>query len=246
MPRRSNRRTLLVSAIGVLLFFSLSLNGFAKKRKAPPGGQLAVVIDERLAALRAAPDPGSRLLSRLGRERVVSIRGSSRSRDGLLFYRVAVTRRSSGWLQSDAVAASWRAGDDQRLFDLIDDSDEFERIARAKIFLDVFPHSPLRPKVLLLYGDAAEEAAKKLSRDAARRFEKTELPSNAAPEFSYFLNFNGLDRYNRQGVTFTFDREKKQFHYDGAAWREIIHRFPNSAEAAEARKRLEGLTPQKP
>ena len=38
-----------------------------------------------------------------------------------------------------------------------------------------------------------------------------------------------------------FDRASKQFHYDGAAWREIIRRYPNSPEAAEARKRLEGL-----
>jgi hypothetical protein len=144
------------------------------------------------------------------------------------------------------VAAPWRAGDDQRLFHLIDDSDEFERIARARIFLDVFPRSPLRSQVLLLYGNAAEEAANKLSRDAARRFEKKELPSDAAPEYSYFLNFNGLDRYNRQGVTFTFDREKKQFHYDGAAWREILRRFPNTPEAAEARKGLEALTSRKP
>jgi len=49
-----------------------------------------------------------------------------------------------------------------------------------------------------------------------------------------------LDRYNRQGVLFTFDRDVKRFHYDGAAWREIVQRYPNSAEADEARKKLEG------
>jgi hypothetical protein len=45
---------------------------------------------------------------------------------------------------------------------------------------------------------------------------------------------------NRQGVLFTFDRDVKRFHYDGAAWREIVQRYPNSAEADEARKKLEG------
>ncbi len=96
--------------------------------------------------------------------------------------------------------------------------------------------------MLLIYGDAAEEAAAKLSREADRRFEKRELPAGGAPEFSYFLNYSGLDRYNRQGVTFTFDRAAKKFHYDGAAWREIVQRHPNSPEAAGARQRLDAQT----
>lgn len=214
-------------------------NATAKKQRVPPGGHVAVVADERLAALRSVPEPSARLLRRLSRGRFVSIRGASRSRDGLVFYHVAVTRRTSGWLQSDAVVASWRPGDDQRLLRLIDGADEFDRVARARVFLDAFPRSSLRPQVLLIYGDAAEEAAAKLSREAERRFEKRELPAGGAPEFSYYLNYSGLDRYNRQSVTFTFDRAAKKFHYDGAAWREILKRYPNSPEAEEARKRLE-------
>jgi hypothetical protein len=211
----------------------------AQKQRIPPGGHLAVVADERLAALRSVPEPSARLLRRLSRGRFVSIRGASRSREGLVFYRVVVTRRTSGWLQSEAVIASWRPGDDQRLLGLIDGADEFDRVARARVFLDAFPRSPLRSRVLLIFGDAAEEAAAKLSREAERRFEKRELPAGGAPEFSYYLNYSGLDRYNRQGVTFTFDRAAKRFHYDGAAWREIMQRHPKSLEAAEARKRLE-------
>jgi hypothetical protein len=156
----------------------------------------------------------------------------------LLFYHVAITRRTAGWLQSDALVSSWRAGDDERLAALLDGADEFDRVARARIFLDSFPRSPLRPKVLLILGDAAEEAAVKLSREAERRFERHELPSVGAPEFSYYLNYSGLDRYNRQGVTFTFDRTAKRFHYEGWAWREILRRYPNGALAAEAKKRL--------
>ena len=211
----------------------------AQKLRAPPGGHVAVVADERLAALRSVPEPSARLLRRLSRGRLVSIRGASRSRDGLVFYHVAVTRRTSGWLQSEAVIASWRSGDDRRLLRLIGGADEFDRVARARIFLDAFQRSSLRPRVLLIFGDAAEEAAAKLSREAERRFEKRELPADGAPEFSYYLNYSGLDRYNRQGVTFTFDRSAKQFHYDGAAWREIIQRYPNSPEAVEGKKRLE-------
>jgi len=94
---------------------------------------------------------------------------------------------------------------------------------------------------LLGLGDAAEEAAAQLTREATRRFERREIPTDGAPDFSYYLNYNGLDRYNRQGVTFTFDREKKQFHYDGAAWREIVRKYQKSPEATEAAKRLEKL-----
>ena len=114
-------------------------------------------------------------------------------------------------------------------------------MARAKIFLDLFPRSALRPKVLLIYGDAAEEAPVKLSREAERRFERRELPNGGAPEYSYYLNSSSLDRYNRQGVTFTFDRTAKHFHYEGGAWREIMRRYPASPEAGEAKTRLTQL-----
>ena len=235
-PGLSSRRWILLFLNTVLL--SLCVSAQAQKPRIPLGGHLAVIADERLAALRSTPEPSARLLRRLSRGRFVSIRGASRSRDGLLFYRVAVTRRTSGWLQSDAVVSSWRSGDDDRLVRLLEGADEFERVARAKIFLDLFPRSPLRPKVLLIYGDAAEEAAAKMSREAERRFERRELPAGGAPEFSYYLNYSSLDRFNRQGVTFTFDRNNKKFHYEGWAWREIVRRYQNSAEAAEAQKRL--------
>jgi hypothetical protein len=218
-----------------------AFSALAQKPRVPPGGHLAVIADERLAALRAAPDLSARLLRRMSRGHFVSIRGSGRSRDGLLFYQVAVTRRTSGWLQSEALISSWRAGDDGRLARLLESADEFDRVARAKIFLDLFPRSPLRPKVLLIYGDAAEEAAPKLSREAERRFERRDLPAGGAPEFSYYLNSSSLDRYNRQGVTFSFDRATKHFHYEGWAWREIVRRYPASPEASEARKRLTHL-----
>ncbi len=224
-----------------IILSSFAVSTYAQKPRVPPGGHLAIVADERLAALRSSPDASARLVRRVSRGRFVSIRGSSRSRDGLLFFHVFVTRRTSGWLQSDAVIASWREGDDDRLVQLLNGADEFERVARARIFLDAFARSPLRARVLLAYGDAAEEAAAKLSREAERRFERRELPTAGAPEFSYYLNYSGLDRYNRQGVTFNFDRTTKQFHYEGWAWREIVRRYPNSSQADAARMRLEKL-----
>jgi len=240
-PGHASQKWPLLFLNTLLLFLFASAQ--AQKPRLPPGGHLAVIADERLAALRSAPDPSARLLRRISRGRFVSIRGASRTRDGLLFYQVLVTRRTTGWLQSEAVVSAWRSGDDDRLVRLLEGGDEFERVARAKIFLNLFPRSPLRPKVLLIYGDAAEEAAAKLSREAERRFERRELPAGGAPEFSYYLNYSSLDRYNRQGIIFTFDRDRKRFHYEGWAWREIVRRYPNSAEALNARKRLDELAP---
>ncbi|HET9479850.1 MAG TPA: hypothetical protein VFO72_10925 [Pyrinomonadaceae bacterium] len=210
----------------------------AQPRKPPAGGRLAVVVDERLAALRGTPQLCGRLVRRLSRGRMIAIRGSKTTAEGVVFFLVNVTRRTRGWIQREAVVAVGRAGEDRRLLELINASYGFDRTARARIFLDYFPRSPLRPRVLLLLGNAAEEQAAELSREAARRLNAT---MGSAPEFSYFLNYSGLDRYNRQRVGFVFDRATRRFHYDGAAWRELVRRYPNSAEAAEARQHLDEL-----
>jgi hypothetical protein len=167
-----------------------------------------------------------------------------------VFFLVNVTSRTHGWIQREAVVSAARAGDDRRLLDLINASSGFDRAVRARIFLDQFPRSPLRPQVLLLLGNAAEEQAAKLSREATQRLKDisnaAEDPGRVAfrtstPEFTYFLNYSGLDRYNRQRILFVFDRTSKRLHYDGAAWRELTRRYPNSPEAVEARKRLAEL-----
>jgi hypothetical protein len=210
----------------------------AQKQKAPPGGRLAVVVDERLSALRSTPELTGKLVRRIGRGRLVAIRAVKTSRDGIVFYLVNVSSRTHGWIQREALTSPTNSGDDQRLLTLIKSSSDFVRIVRARIFLNYFSRSPMRPVVLLLLGDASEQASDKLTREAARRM--TDNPS--AKEFSYFLNYTGLDRYNRQGVTFLFDQKSKRLHYDGWAWREIIRRYPHSPEAHTARVRLEELS----
>lgn len=217
---------------------ALGVPAQANKRRAPAGGQRAIVVDERLAALRAEPSLTAPLVQRLGRGRLVAVMGAPRVRDGISFYRVAVTSRTRGWLQADSLVTSLRAHDDARLLRLIQASDDFERIARARIFLDEFPRSPLRPTVLLLMGTEAEAAATQLSRDAARRLPETKLPTDGAPLHSYLLNYNGLDRFNRVGVGFVLDHATKRFQYDGEAWRELVRRYPHSPEAEQARARL--------
>jgi len=39
-----------------------------------------------------------------------------------------------------------------------------------------------------------------------------------------------------------FDAKSRRLHYDGAAWREILRRFPRSPQASEAKRRLEELS----
>lgn len=236
---RSHREYLSISLI---ILIGLSSNqAIAQKPRIPTGGRVAIVVDERLSALRASPGLSARLEQRLGRGRFVAIVGRQRSSEGLLYYDAKVSRRKRGWLQAGAVVILNEASDDDRLLRLMKGSEDFDLIARARIFLDAFPRSPLRPTVLRLYAEAAEDAATKLSRDAVRRLNENEMVAGGAPEFSYYMNFNGLDRYNRQGIRFTFDAATKHFHYDGAAWREILRRYPQSSEAADARKRLDGL-----
>ena len=240
-PRISRQFTSHTAVAAIVLFVATAFPTFAQKKRVPPGGNIAVIADERLAALRVAPTLSARLIRRLGRGRFVSVRRTRRNDEGISFSHVVVTRRTSGWVQSEALVTSGRNGDDRRLAHLISGTDEFDRIARSRIFLDHFPRSSLRPKVLLALGNAAEEAAAQLSGEATRRFERREIPTDGAPEHSYYMNYNGLDRYNRQGVTFSFDAGTKQFHYDGGAWREIVRKFPQSPEAAEAKKQLEKL-----
>ncbi len=222
-----------------LLFLILALQStaFAQNRKPPSGGRLAVVVDERLAALRASPQLTGKLVRRLGRGRMVAIRSAKTGADGVSFFLVNVTRRTHGWIQREAVVSPSRIGDDRRLLDLIERSQGFDQISRARVFLDYFTRSSLRPKVLLLLGDAAEDIAVKLSKDAARRLNGN---TGDAPELSYYLNFTGLDRYNRLRVGFLFNNSTKRLHYDGTAWRELLRRYPKTPEALEAQKRLTG------
>ena len=199
----------------------------------------AVVVDERLSALRSKIGFDAPFLRRLGRGRRVTIVGAG-SRQGFHFYRVAVTRRTRGWIQREALVVPSRRGDDERLLQLILASSEFDRIARARIFLETFPRSVLRPGVLLMLGDEASKVALKLSRDADRRLDPTEMKATGAPVSSYFLNYNGLDRYRKLGLVFRFDPATKHYQYDGATWLELIRRYPTSAEAREANHRLRG------
>ncbi|HKS11300.1 MAG TPA: hypothetical protein VJS13_17235 [Pyrinomonadaceae bacterium] len=229
-----HKLTLKVFLLVILVFLCAEIS-FSK---GVTGGRRGIVVDERLAALRRTPQLNGALVRRLGRGRIVYVRGSRTTSEGVVFLFVNVTTRTRGWIQREAVASPSLAGDDRRLLELIKVSNGFDQIVRARIFLDHFLRSPLRPQVLLLLGNAAEEQAAKLSREAAKRLSST---TTSAPLFTYFLNYTGLDRYNRQRVTFLFNPTTKRYHYEGAAWRDLLRHHPNSPEALAARERLAQL-----
>jgi hypothetical protein len=235
MNRRFNTLTLTICAISFFIGLS-STSTLAQKRHGGPAR--AVVVDERLSVLRETPDLNGKFVKRISRGDDVYVLGMKTSADGIIFYRVRVTSKTSGWLQSDALVSTVRAGDDARLWALVQSSEGFDRITRAQTLLDLFAASSLRPQVLLALGDAAEEMAGKVTKEAQRRLSADSLKPGSAPEFSYYLNFAGLDRYQRKNIGFTFDRTKNEFHYNGAAWNEIIRKFPQSPEAVQARQRL--------
>ena len=203
-------------------------------------GRTAVVIDETLSVLRERPSLLAKPVQRMQRGRKLQILGSIEA-DGVRFFKVKATPAKLGWVQADAVVGKFRATDEERLAGLVQALDGFDQIEAAVEFFELYPTSKFRPSILLLFGDVLEEVAAKLSRDASNRLSRREMAASQAPMHSYYLNFNMLDRYRRLGVVFLFNPATRHFHYSGASWKEIVTKFPTSAEAQEAKKRLDSL-----
>lgn len=201
--------------------------------------QKAFVVDDRLAALRRAPDMKSEVVRRLRVGRPVYILASQAPKGGQpKFYRVAVSRRTRGWLHGGALITGGRAGEDSRLVNLLESNEGFDRLKLCRFFLEHFPRSPLAPRVLLMVADEAERVAGSLSRSADRRL-KNVREAGGYPLRDYYLNDTGLDRYSRLRINFEFVESRNAYVYNGQAYREIIKQYPKSEEAAVARKQLE-------
>ena len=247
-----HRVLLLRAFLLITLVIFASIGAFAQKKAVAPAkpkasaarsseiGQTAVVVDETLAVLRKMPSLFSESVHRMSRGRKVLILGVTEA-DGVKFYKVTVPPKNFGWVQADAVFGKFRGNDEERLARLVQASDGFEQIEIANEFFSLYPDSKFKPSILLLYGDLLEEAAVTLSKNATSRLSRKEMAASGAPLHSYYLNFNMLDRYRKLGVIFVFNSATKQFHYDGASWKEIVTKFPTSAESVEAQKRLATL-----
>lgn len=234
-----------------LLCFALSIGVYAQRQpqlprnriattRSPEIGKTAIVVDETLSVLRAEPSLFADSIQRMRRGRKIQILGVTEA-DGVKFYKITAPPKNYGWVQADAVFGKFRAGDEERLARLVQALDGFDQIEAAIEFFDLYPTSKFKPSILLLFGDVLEEAAVQLSRQAGSRLSRKEMAASGAPMHSYYLNFNMLDRYRKLGVVFLFNSATRQFHYDGASWKEMLAKFPAATEAAEAKKRLDSL-----
>lgn len=226
----------------------LAAPSFAQtKRKLFIPGQHAIVFDDRLSALREQPDVKAPLKQRLSRGRLVGIVGTAKGKSGSPFVRVAISRNVRGWLLTAAIARLGSAADGEKILAAIAESkDDLVKARLARLCADELRSATIAPKALLALGQAAEHAAEKLSRDADRRL-GDDLPEGGLSKRDFVLSFNGLDRFNRAGVTFEYDETRDRIVYDGAAYKELLRRYPRSAETEPARARLAQLEqPLKP
>ncbi len=210
---------------------------------AAPDGRVryvrAFVVDERLSALRrqAALKSEVRQRLRLGRPLyILEKRGARNDEPG--FFRVAVTRRTRGWIHQSAVGIPGRKGENERVMALIAGArDGLDRLTLCKLFIERFPSSPLMSRAFLMMGEEADRAAASLGGRAHRRLQGAAGEHLKARDL--YLNDPGLDRYSRLKINFDFDEATGQYSYDGRAFREILKRYPLSNEAGQARLRLE-------
>jgi hypothetical protein len=203
----------------------------------------AFVVDSRLSALRRDPNEQSQVLQRLHTGRQIFIIGSSRSRsDQPKFYRVAVSRRRRGWIHEAAVAVPGRAGDDERILHLIDETTgKIDQVILCRLLVERFNRSRYIAQALSRLGQEAESVAESLSRQANRRLEKLGAKDSRISLRDFYLNDPALDRYSRLGIRFDFNESTREYVYDGQAYRDILNRFPKSPEAEYARKRLDQI-----
>lgn len=240
--------TAIVALLSVILFANLDIRAQRKRMgsiptavKAREIGQTAVVLDETLSVLRITPSLFADGVQRMRRGREVKIL-SVADADGVKFFKVTAEPKNYGWVQADAVFGKFRPADEERLARLVQASSGFEQLEVAAYYFSLYPKSKFRPAILLLFGDLCQETAVRLSREATSRLDRREMAASAAPLHSYYLNYVGLDRYRKLGITFKFNPATKTYYYEGGAWRELAEKFPSAPEAAEAMKRLDSIS----
>ena len=232
--------SILVCLVAVCIAGAQAKRNSKAPIKAREIGSMGVVMDETLSVLRLRPSLFAQPVQRMRRGRVVKILGVTEA-DGVKFYRVSAVPLAAGWVQADSVFGKFREGDDARLALLVRSMKGFDQIEAAVEFFNLYPNSQFRPALLLLYGDLLEEAAASLSKNANSRLDRREMAASAAPIHSYYLNYVGLDRYRRLGILFLFNPATRQYHYNGASWKELTKKYPATSESTEAQKRLDSL-----
>jgi len=240
-PRGAQIMKRLILTIAILTL--VAAVAYPQKRKTvrtpvnpTASGSAAIVIDERLAVLRAEPGLYQPSIGRLKLGTRLNIFEEKKA-DGVSFYKVADRRAVTGWIQSNSLTGSFLKREDIRIIKLIQASEGVTKIHRAAIFLEVFPDSKLRPSILLLFGDLVERNVAEISARAKAELKQREMAAAGAPIHSFYLNYHELDPYISLGIRIFFDEQTNMLHYSGDSWFEITKRFPESSESIEARER---------
>jgi hypothetical protein len=184
------------------------VNRAAQDPGRPPGAtptlNKAFVIDDRLSVLRRKPDLQGAVIRRVRLGHAVYVVGTSKVTSGEpRFYRVAVTRRTRGWIHKAALAIQGHPGEDQRILELIEASQGVDKITLCRLLSQSFSRSKLVARATLLLGEEAERIAETLSQRIRRRL--GEVSSAFAALRDYYLSDAGLDRYSKLGVAFDFN-----------------------------------------
>lgn len=230
----------LLTLISLLCFFSFPVYALEKEPWNMDGQfPSAIVVDTGLSALRKSPSVTSNCLRRLRIGRKVFIISSTKNKAGIKYYFIAVTRRTRGYIDASALVKPLQLGDDARLMRLVENAESVDKIILAQTLVKNFPKSHFCPDALLAEGQTAEEIAKELSRRTSKRSIRQLDPTIDLER--YFLNYSGLDKYNRLGINFQLDPSEKVYRYDGTAYKKILAHYPKSQAALIASERLETL-----
>lgn len=170
--------------------------------------QRAYVVDARIAALRTDPDLTALVAKRLRAGRMVAVVERRRDRTGTAWLRVAVTRRTRGWLLADAVAWPGDRAGERRLAARIDAERGLARIQVARLAADRFPR--LRQQAAAALEVEATVAASRLSRAVARRLGPLAGATDDEVR-TLMLSAPELDRYNRLGLRFDVDLTRRAY-----------------------------------
>lgn len=158
------------------------------------------VADKGLSALRPAPTPESVCKRRLGVGRKVYVGRCFNTAYGR-YCRVAVTRRTRGYLLAEALISTQK-GAEHRLLQMALKATGKERLTLLWLSKQLFPRSGTAQEVEKLFVEEATKAASLLD----RKIKRAGLQSSVETE-RYLLNHHLLDGYSRMGIFFRLDSE---------------------------------------
>lgn len=162
----------------------------------------AYVVDTRLSVLRSSPDLASSALRRIGVGRPVVVVARRRDRYGLLWLRVAVTRRTRGWMLDGALATPRDPNGERRLAERLASTTGLARVRLARLTIDRFP--ALRCDGVRAAEAASADVAARATQTARRKLGTTDGLDPTTLR-ALMLSDPMLDAYSKLGVVFDLD-----------------------------------------